>query len=51
MDAGAAMLQLEIPPEYRKGISTNLKNAAKMAALVEQAKLDEEAEPAPVYRA
>jgi hypothetical protein len=50
IDATAPLLQLRIEPEYRPGIKLNLKTAGKMAALVEQVKLGDEAEPAPVYR-
>jgi hypothetical protein len=50
IEAAAQMLQLKIAPEYRDGVKNNLKTAAKMAALVEQTKLDDDAEPAPVYR-
>ncbi|CAN7257980.1 DUF4089 domain-containing protein [Devosia sp. LjRoot16] len=51
IDAAAPLLQLRIAPEHRVGIKLNLKTASKMAALVEQIKLDDDAEPAPVYRA
>lgn len=51
IDVAAPLLQLRIAPEHRAGIKLNLKTASKMAALVEQIKLDDEAEPAPVYRA
>jgi len=50
IDAAAPLMQLRIEPEYRAGIRQNLKTASKMAALVEQVKLSDEAEPAPVYR-
>lgn len=50
IEASAAMLQLRIEPEFRHGIRQNLKTAAKMAALIEQVKLDDAAEPAPVFR-
>ena len=50
MDAAAPLLQLRIEPDYRAGIRQNLKTASKMAALIEQVKLDDGAEPAPVYR-
>lgn len=50
IDAAAPMLQLTIAPQYRAGIKLNLKTASKMAALLEQIKLGDEAEPAPVYR-
>ena len=51
IDAASPMLQLRIAPEHRSGIKLNLKTASKMAALVEQIKIDDDAEPAPVYRA
>jgi hypothetical protein len=51
IDAAAPLLQLRIEPEYRAAIKANLKTASKMAALVEQIKLDDGAEPAPVFRA
>jgi hypothetical protein len=50
IDATAPLLQLKIAPEHRAGIKLNLKTAGKMAALVEQIKLHDDAEPAPVYR-
>ncbi|MHB1103348.1 MAG: DUF4089 domain-containing protein [Devosia sp.] len=50
IDAAAPMLQLQIAPEYRAGIKQNLKTAAKMAALLEKVRLEDDAEPAPVYR-
>jgi hypothetical protein len=51
IDAVAPLLQLPIAPEYRAGIRANLKTASKMVALVEQMKLEDEAEPAPVFKA
>lgn len=50
IDAVAPVMQLEIAPEHRPGVKLNLKTAAKMAALVEQVKLADNTEPAPVYR-
>ncbi len=50
VDASASLLHLRIAPEYRAGIKLNLKTASKMAALIEQIKLEDDAEPAPVYR-
>jgi hypothetical protein len=50
IEASAAMLHLKLEPEYLEGVRNHLKTAAKMAALVEQVKLDEDTEPAPVYR-
>ncbi len=51
IDAAAPLLHLRIEPEYRAAIKANLKTASKMAALVEQVKLADDAEPAPVFRA
>ena len=50
IDAAASMLQLPIAPEYRAGIRQNLKTAAKMAAIIEKARLNDDAEPAPVFQ-
>lgn len=50
IDAAAPLLQLRIAPEFRAGVKFNLKAASKMAALVEQVKLDEHAEPAPTFK-
>jgi hypothetical protein len=50
IEAAAAMLQLKIAPEQQPSVKNHLKAAAKMAALVEQVKLDDSAEPGPVYR-
>lgn len=50
IEATAPLLQLQITPDYRPGVKQNLKTAAKMAALVQQVKLPDDIEPAPVYR-
>jgi hypothetical protein len=50
IEAAAAMLQLKIDAERKTAVKNHLKTAAKMAALVEQVKLDDTAEPGPVYR-
>ncbi len=50
IDATAPLLQLRITEAQRPGIKLNLKTASKMAALIEQVKLDDAAEPAPVFR-
>lgn len=50
VDVAAQMLQLPLAPEHREGVKNHLKTAAKMAALVEQVKLEDDTEPAPVYR-
>jgi hypothetical protein len=50
IDAASPLLQLKIAPEFREGVKQNLKTASKMAVLVEQVKLPDDAESAPVYR-
>jgi hypothetical protein len=50
IDALAPLLQLNIAEAHKPGIRQNLKTASKMAALIEQVKLPDEAEPLPVYR-
>ena len=50
IEAAAAMLHLKLTPDYKRGVRDNLKTAAKMAILVERVKLDDGAEPGPVYR-
>jgi len=50
IDAMAPLLQLKVAPEHRAGVKLNLKTASKMAALVEQVRLEDDAEPAPVFR-
>ena len=50
IEAASAMLRLDVLPEDRPGVRNHLKTAAKMAALLEQAGIDERTEPAPVYR-
>jgi hypothetical protein len=50
IEAAAAMLQVKVAPEHRNGIKQHLKTASKMAALVEQIKLEDGVEPGPVYR-
>lgn len=50
IDAMAAVVRLELAPEYRAGVKANLKTAAKMAALLDKTPLKDDAEAAPVYR-
>ena len=50
IDAMAPLMQLSVSADHRPGVKANLKTAAKMAALVEQIKLPDDSEPAPVYR-
>lgn len=47
----APVLNLTVTAEQRAGVKANLKTAAKMAALLEKAKVSDETEPAPVFRA
>lgn len=49
--AMAPVLQLDIPADRRKGVTANLKAAAKMAALLDKTRIEDETEPAPVFRA
>jgi hypothetical protein len=51
IDAIAPVVKLDIAPDQRAAVKANLKIAAKMAALLEKAALDDETGPAPVYRA
>jgi hypothetical protein len=51
IDALAPVLRLEVRPEYRPAIRANLETASRMAALLEQVPLEDEAEPAPVFTA
>lgn len=51
IDAMAPVVRLDIAPEQRPGVKSNLKTAAKMAALLDKAVMEAEIEPAPVYRA
>ena len=51
MDAMAPLLGLDIKPEYRPGIATNLKVTSAFATLLLEAEIDDGAEPAAVFRA
>ena len=50
LDAMAPMLGLEIRPEYRPGIVTNLEMTARFATIVLDVPLDDHAEPAAMFR-
>jgi hypothetical protein len=50
MIAAAELMRLPVEPAFKPGVLANLEVAVKMAALVESFELDDEAEPAPVYR-
>ena len=51
IDAMAPVLGLTVTAEQRAGVKANLKTAAKMAALLDRAKVTDEIAPAPVFRA
>ena len=51
IDAAAPLVGLEVTSEYRPGVKANLETAKRMAALLEEVPLDDEAEPAPVFTA
>lgn len=50
MIAAADVLRLKLDPEYEPGVKSHLEVAVKMAALLDAVELDDEAEPAWVYR-
>ncbi|MFY8030714.1 MAG: DUF4089 domain-containing protein [Devosia sp.] len=50
MTAAADVLRLKLDPEYGPGVKSHLEVAVKMAALLDAVELDDEAEPAWVYR-
>jgi hypothetical protein len=51
MDASAAVLGLSIAPEWRDAVRANLMVTFRLAAVVEEFDLPDEAEPAPVFSA
>jgi hypothetical protein len=51
MDATACLLGIAIAPEWRAPVLANLAGAFRMAALVADFSLPDEAEPAPVFEA
>ncbi len=51
MDATAGALGIPIDPAWRATIRANLAVTFRMAALIQDFPLDDEAEPAPVFRA
>jgi Protein of unknown function (DUF4089) len=50
VDTVVALIGLPIDPEYRSGVIFNLERIARMAALVMEFPLPDDAEPAPVFR-
>ncbi len=51
IDASTAALGLPIEPEWRAGIKANLQVTLRLAALVADFELPDEAEPAPIFEA
>ena len=51
MEASAAALGLVIEPEWKPGVKANLQVTLRLAALVADFELPDEAEPAPVFEA
>lgn len=51
IDALAPLLGLTIAPEWRDAVAMNVKTVTAAASLVMAFPLDDEAEPAPVFRA
>lgn len=51
IDAAPALVGLAIDPAYREGVKMNLRATANAARLVLEFPLEDEAEPAPVFRA
>jgi Protein of unknown function (DUF4089) len=51
IDASARALGLPIEPDWKPGIKANLQVALRLAAMVAEFELPDEAEPAPVFEA
>lgn len=51
IDAGAALVTLKIDPAYREGVKLHLQATANAAKLVMTFETEDDAEPAPVFRA
>jgi hypothetical protein len=51
IDAMAPLLGLDVKPDYRLGVATNLRVTAGLATLVLDIVLDDHAEPAAVFQA
>jgi hypothetical protein len=50
IDAAATLLRLPVVAEWKPGIRANLAVTLRLAALVDDFALPDDAEPAPVYR-
>jgi hypothetical protein len=51
IDAAAQMLALPVAPEWKPAVRAHLEVALKLAAIVEELELPDEAEPAPLFEA
>ncbi len=51
IDAGTAMLELSVQPEWRAAIRTHLAISLRLARVVDAFALPDDAEPAPVFEA
>jgi hypothetical protein len=51
IDAAAQALGLPVQPEWKPAVRANLEVTFKLAALVGEKELPDDAEPAPVFRA
>lgn len=51
IDAAAAVLRLDVKPEWKASVHANLAVTLRMARQVEDFALPDEAEPAPVFTA
>ena len=51
IDAAAQVLGLPVQPEWKPAVRANLEVTFKLAALVGEKELPDDAEPAPVFRA
>jgi hypothetical protein len=50
IDAGAALSGLTVEPEYRQGVKIHLNAVTNAAKLVLAFEVEDDAEPAPVFR-
>ena len=51
IESAAALLQLPLEPEWKGAVRANLEVTFKLAAIVGEKELPDDAEPAPVYQA
>jgi hypothetical protein len=51
IDSAAALLNLPLEPAWKGAVRANLEVTLKLAALVGEKELPDDAEPAPVYQA